>query len=219
MANDRPSTTVRQVATIGLATIAVLVVGSLVVGNLFDLNLPFSRQTEDHSPALVLNEIRDLAEFRAAQAEFQVTVDREVDIKWVPSFIAGDRVQFVAVGTVDAVVDFGALGGDSVIVDNETDTATVLLPSPVAAHPVVDVERSGVMNRDRGVLDRLGSVFVDSPTEELSLIREAEDKMAAAVAGTDLIARAETSTTSTLTGLIQALGIENVRVVFTAADG
>ncbi len=219
MASNRPPAGIRQTVTVVVAVIAVIVVGGLVVGRLFDINLPFSKQTKDHSPALVLNEIRDLSEFHAAQAEFEVTVDREVDVKWVPSFIAGDRVQFVAVGTVDAVVDFGALGEDSVIIDNETDTATVLLLKPVAADPVVDLERSGVMNRDRGVLDRLGSVFVDSPTEEISLIREAEDKMAASVADTDLIARAEASTTSMLTGLIQSLDIENVRVVFTATSG
>ena len=219
MSIARPTRSPRQVATIVIGALAVLVVGSLVIGNLFDVNLPFSKETKDHSPALVLNEIRDLAEFHAAQAEFEVTVDREVDVKWVPSFIAGDRVQFVAVGTVDAVVDFGALGEDSVIVDNENDTVTVLMPPPVAAHPVIDLERSGVMNRDRGVLDRLGSVFVDSPTEEISLIREAEDKIAASVADTDLIARAETSTTSTLTSLIQSLGIANVRVVYTADNG
>lgn len=216
MASNRPPTGIRQAAIVVVGVIAVLVVGGFVVGRLFDIDLPFSKQTTDHSPALVLNEIRDLSEFHAAQAEFEVTVDREVDVKWVPSFIAGDRVQFVAVGTVDAIVDFGALGDDSVILDNETDTATVLLPVPIAADPVIDLERSGVMNRDRGVLDRLGSVFVDSPTEEISLIREAEDKIAASVADTDLIARAEASTTATLTSLIQALGIENVRVVYTA---
>lgn len=216
MASNRPPIGIRQVGVVVVGVIAVLVVGGLVLGSVFDIDLPFSKQTNDHSPALVLNEIRDLSEFHAAQAEFEVTVDREVDVKWVPSFIAGDRVQFVAVGTVDAIVDFGGLGADSVIIDNETNTATVLLPVPVADDPVVDLERSGVMNRDRGVLDRLGSVFVDSPTEEISLIREAEDKMAASVADTDLIARAEASTTATVTGLLQALGIENVRVVYTA---
>ena len=218
MSSNKSSSIVRLIGTLAIAIVAVLVVG-LVAANVFDLQLPFGRELKDHSPALVLNEIRDLAELHAAQAEFEVIVDREVDVKWVPSFIAGDRVQFVAVGTVDAIVDFGALDEDSVIVDNDTNTVTILLAAPVAADPVIDLDQSGVMNRDRGLLDRLGSVFVDSPTEEISLIREAEDKMAASVTGTDLIARAKTSTTKTLTGLLETLGIENVRVVYTDGIG
>ena len=218
MSSNKSSSIVRLIGTLAIAIVAVLVVG-LVAANVFDLQLPFGRESKDHSPALVLNEIRDLAELHAAQAEFEVIVDREVDVKWVPSFIAGDRVQFVAVGTVDAIVDFGALDEDSVIVDNDTNTVTILLAAPVAADPVIDLDQSGVMNRDRGLLDRLGSVFVDSPTEEISLIREAEDKMAASVTGTDLIARAKTSTTKTLTGLLETLGIENVRVVYTDGIG
>ena len=211
MSSNKSSSIVRLIGTLAIAIVAVLVVG-LGAANVFDLQLPFGRESKDHSPALVLNEIR-------AQAEFEVIVDREVDVKWVPSFIAGDRVQFVAVGTVDAIVDFGALDEDSVIVDNDTNTVTILLAAPVAADPVIDLDQSGVMNRDRGLLDRLGSVFVDSPTEEISLIREAEDKMAASVTGTDLIARAKTSTTKTLTGLLETLGIENVRVVYTDGIG
>ncbi len=214
MSSSRPSSILRLVVAL-----AIVLVAGVVAANMFDLQLPFGRESKDHSPALVLNEIRDLAELHVAQAEFEVIVDREVDVKWVPSFIAGDRVQFVAVGTVDAIVDFGSLDEDSVIVDNETNTVTILLAAPVAADPVIDLDQSGVMNRDRGLLDRLGSVFVDSPTEEISLIREAEGKMAAAVAGTDLIGRAKTNTTSTLTGLLEALGIENVRVVYTDGIG
>ena len=141
-------------------------------------------------------------------------VDREVDVKWVPSFIAGDRVQFVAVGTVEATVDFSTMAEDSVSVDDDDNTVTVRLPSPKVGDPVVDVDRSGVMNRDRGVLDRLGSVFVDNPTEEISLIQEAEAKMAAEVAGTDLLVRAEANTTDMLTSLIQSLGFDEVQVEY-----
>lgn len=198
----------------GLAAASVLLVGTLVAGNLFDLGLPFSRETKDHSPPLILNEIRDLAEFRAAEAEFEVIVDRETDVKWVPAFIAGERVQFVAVGTVDATVDFGAMTDESVLFDEEANTATIILPVPQMGEPVIDLDDSGVMNRDRGVLDRLGSLFVDNPTAEISLIEEAEDKMADAAATTDLLERAQANTTAMLTALIESLGVDGVRVVY-----
>ena len=35
--------------------------------------------------------------------------------------------------------------------------------------PSIDVEVSHVMNRDRGLLDRVGGVFSDSPTSEADL--------------------------------------------------
>jgi hypothetical protein len=201
--------------------LAALVVGGLVVAiggfKLFDIGMPFSQETKDHSPPLILQEIRDLAEFHAGQAEFEIIIDRENDVKWVPSFIAGDRVQFVAVGTVDASVDFSTMTADSVIYDEDTNSATVILPAPTIGDPVVDMDQSGVMNRDRGVLDRLGGVFSDNPTGEVSLIQEAEDKMAAAVTETDLLARAERNTTTMLENLIKALGVDNVRVVFDGA--
>lgn len=192
---------------------ALVVVAAVVVGQ-FGIGLPFSQETKDHSPPLILNEIRDLAEFRAAEADFEVIVDRETDVKWVPSFIAGDRVQFVAVGTIDATVDFSGVGDDSVIYDAETNSATVILPAPRLGDPVIDLDSSGVMNRDRGILDRLGGVFSDNPTAEKSLIQEAEGKMVAAVADTDLMRRAEQSTEAMLTSLITALGVDDVRVVF-----
>ncbi len=214
MSRTKPRGRFRSVVFGGLAAASVLLVGTIVAGNLFDLGLPFSRETKDHSPPLILNEIRDLAEFRAAEAEFEVIVDRETDVKWVPAFIAGERVQFVAVGTVDATVDFGAMSGDAVLFDEETNTATIILPMPQIGAPVIDLDNSGVMNRDRGVLDRVGSLFVDNPTAEIGLIEEAEDKMAAAAAATDLVARAQQNTTAMLTALIESLGVDGVRVVY-----
>ncbi len=196
--------------------IVAIVVGAGVFafGTLFDFDLPFGTETKDHSPPVIVNQIRDLAEFRAAEVDIEVIVDRERDVKWVPSFLAGDRVQYVAVGTVDATVDFSSLDDGAVVVADDGASATIIVPAPTIGEPVIDFDQGGVMNRDRGVLDRLGGVFVDNPTAEASLIAEAEDKMLAAAAESDLLERAEENTTTTLTDLATALGVENVRVVF-----
>ncbi len=198
----------------GLLVAALLLVGGLLAGNLFNLGVPFTQETKDYSPPLILNEIKDLSEFRAAEAEFEVIIDKETDVRWVPSFVAGDRVQFVAVGSVDATVDFSTMGEDSVIFDEESNSATVILPAPKIGDPRIDLDNSGVMNRDRGVLDRIGGLFNDNPTAEIELIKEAEDKIAAAAVETELLDRAQENTTAMLTGLIEALGVENVRVIY-----
>lgn len=199
------------------------VIGLLVVGvvgfGLFDISFPFTSEAKDHSPPIVLTDLRDLAEFRAAEAEFEVIVDRENDVKWVPGFLAGDRVQYVAVGRVDATVDFSALTDDSIIFDEASGSATVVLPAPTYGDPVIDFESSGVMNRDRGVLDRLGGVFNDNPTSEESLIVEAQEKMIAGVGESDLLTRAADNTEKMLTTLLNGVGVGTVNVVFEAPSG
>ncbi len=90
----------------------------------------------------------------------------------------------------------------------------MILPEPTIGDPVIDFENSGVMNRDRGVLDRLGGVFSDNPTSEEKLIVAATDKMVAAVPASDLLQRAEENTEKMLTALLVGVGVEDVDVVF-----
>ena len=197
------------------AVIVIVVVALGAIANMFlGWSLPFSKETKDHSPPIVLTELRDLAEFRAAEAEFEIIVDRETDVKWIPGFVAGERVQYVAVGTIDAMVDFSGLDEDSIFFDEDENSATVILPAPMYTDPVIDYENSGVMNRDRGVLDRLGGVFNDNPTAEESLIVEAQGKMVEAVPETDLLERAEANTEAMLTTLLNGVGVEEVDVRF-----
>lgn len=215
MHGDRGTTSIRprRSWTPLLVGVVLAIVGVVALGRLVDFDLPFTTETKDHSPPVMINQIRDLAEFRAAEADMEVIVDRERDVKWVPSFLAGERVQYVAVGTVDATVDFSTLGDDAVVVGDD-GTTTIIVPAPTIGEPVIDFDESGVMNRDRGVLDRLGGVFVDNPTAEAELIAAAQEKMSAAAVQSDLLERAEENTTATLTALAQALGAEDVRVVF-----
>lgn len=199
----------------GAGAMLVVVIGAFFVGpGLFGLGSPFSTETIDRTPPVVLTEISDLAEFRAAEAQFEVLLDKEDDVRWVPDFIAGERVQYVAVGSVDATVDFADLTEESIVYDESSGRAVVYLPAPTLGQPVIDFESSGVLNRDRGVLDRIGGAFVDSPTGEESLIVAAGDKMIEAVPATDLLERAEANTEEMLETLLGGVGVDDVDVVF-----
>ena len=80
--------------------------------------------------------------------------------------------------------------------------------------PVLDHDQSHVMNRDRGLLNRLGGIFNDNPTSEASLYDAAIDKMADSARQTDLIDRAEEHTTLVLTAMMKAMGFENIDIAF-----
>ena len=198
----------------GAAVVAGVLVASVIGFQL--LHSPFTTVTKDHSPPPVLTELRDLSDFHAAQAQFEVTLDLEKDVKYVPSAIAGERVQFLGVGTVDAVVDFGSIGAGAVQMSDDNKSVVVTLPGPYAMDPVLDHEQSHVMNRDRGLLNRLGGIFNDNPTSEASLYDAAMDKMADAAAQTDLIQRAQEHTTFVLTGMLKSMGFEKIDIVFQA---
>jgi Protein of unknown function (DUF4230) len=196
---------------------AVLVIGllagaGLVFGSLW--KLPFSTATKDHSPPPVLLDLRNLADYHAAQAQFEVVIDEESDVKWVPQAIAGERVQFVAVGTVDAVVDFSSLPADAVTVSADGSAASIRLPRPTIAEAVLDLEQSHVMNRDRGLVNRVGGMFTDNPTSERDLMRTAASKMGDAAAETDLVGTAQVSTERMLRTMLLGLGFERVDVRF-----
>ena len=196
----------------GVALVAGLVVAGVVGFQL--LHSPFSTVTKDHSPPPVLLELRDLSDFHAAQAQFEVTLDLEKDVKYVPSAIAGERVQFVGVGTVDAVVDFSSIGAGAVQISDDNKSVVVTLPSAYAMTPVLDHKQSHVMNRDRGLINRVVGIFNDNPTSEDSLYQAAQQKMADSARQTDLLQRAQEHTTFVLTGMLKSMGFEKIDIVF-----
>lgn len=126
--------------------------------------------------------------------------------------IAGERVQYVAVGTVDAIVDLTSLPTDAVHFDPETGRAVVYLPRPVIGEPVLDMEMSHVMNRDRGLLNRVGGLFSDNPTGEQDLILTAQAKMAEAANHSELIDTAQAQIEALFVPMIEQLGATEVEV-------
>jgi hypothetical protein len=76
-----------------------------------------------------------------------------------------------------------------------------------------------VLDRDRGVVDRVGGLFSENPTSEREVAALAEGKLDDAAAASDLRERTEENTRAMLTSLARSLGFEQVVVEFDAADG
>ncbi len=198
----------------GLVVLALLVAAGKVGDLLPSIPNPFGSRTVDRSQPALLESLEDLSRYQAATANLQVIVDTEKDAKFVPAIIRGERTVFVAAGTVDASVDFSALDERSIQVSEDRRSVTITLPAPALSPPRIDPKQSQVVSRQRGLLDRLGSVFSDTPTSDRPLLLAAEQKMAAAANQSDLRARAEQNTRSMLEGMLRALGYTDVTVTF-----
>jgi hypothetical protein len=193
----------------------ILVVGLLFVAGIVSFKLnPFKTEHKDHSPPPILTELREMTDLHAAQAQFEVVIDDEKDVKYIPQVLAGERVQFVAVGTVDAVVDLSTLSAEAINYDPDDNSVIVTLPAPTVGAPVIDHEQSHVMNRDRGLFNRIGGLFSDNPTSEAALYDAASDKMADAAAQSGLVAMAEQHVEDVLEATITRLGVDEVDVRF-----
>jgi hypothetical protein len=163
---------------------------------------------------VLLKAIEDLQVYKAATGNFQVVVDLEESTRGVPLALKGQRTLFVAGGSVDAEVDFSTLGEGAIKVSGDGKRAEIILPHARLTKARVDPEQSRVFSRERGLLDRLGSVLSDNPTSERQLYLLAQEKMQAAASESGLQARAEENTRAMLESMLRSLGYTQVSVTF-----
>ncbi len=177
---------------------------------------PFATQTVDHSPAPLLVQLRDVAQYRAATGTFQVLVDIEHDTANIPAAISGERTTLFATGTVDALVDFSDLGTDRVTVSADRRAVTIALPAPVLGSAALDPAQTRIIGRERGLVQRIGAAISDRPVDDQPLYTAAAQKLDTAAGESDLAARAQQNTRSMLSGLAGSLGYTQVTVTFAA---
>ena len=206
---------VRLVAAILLALVLFVAVSSLSGLRLWpSFPNPFATRQVDRSPPVLLKAIEDLAVYKAATGNFQVVVDLEESTRGVPLLLKGQRTLFVAGGSVDAEVDFSGLKDGAIRVSPDGRRVDITLPRARLTPARVDPDQSRVFSRERGLLDRLGSVLSDNPTSERELYRLAQAKMQAAADQSDLVARAEQNTRAMLESMLRSLGYTQVSVTF-----
>jgi len=211
---ERRPSALRSGLKLGIA--ALIIVAGLplaadLAGLLDGLRNPFaSERTERVDPA-VLTALQDLDELHAASAQLQVVVEVEEDARYLPDAVSGRNTTFLAAGSVDAVVSLG----DATITEQPDGSVTVVLPQPVLDDPTVDHDNSRVLDRDRGLFDRVADAVGEGP-DESGLYQLAADSLADAAAETDLIDEAEQSATETVEDLLADAGVTNVKVEFAA---
>lgn len=188
-----------------LVGVVVVIVAAVLflAARLPDLN-PFRDEEIDRSQPALLQSVKDLSEYHAAEGNFQVVVDLEHDVAWVPDVIAGSRTLFVAAGSVDAYVDFGALDEKALKVDTEKRTVQVHIPEAELDKPSIDQKKTYLYSQERGVWDRISALFESKDQREFYVL--AEKKISDAAKDAGLTTRAEKNTRTMLTGMFKTLG-------------
>jgi Protein of unknown function (DUF4230) len=206
----------RGLARTVLTGVVVLVVAALALLGLRSLtDWSFGDKEIDRSGPAVLTAMRDLSEYHAAAGQYQVVIDIEQDAKYLPDIVKGKRIIFLAIGSVDAYVDFSKLGDDAVSISADRRTVSLTLPRAQLSTPNVDPNQSRVLNQDMGLIDRLGGLFSDQPNpQNQQMYKLAAQKLGEAAKQAGLTDRAEVNTKATLEQLMRSLGFTTVSITF-----
>ena len=199
-----PDTHLSPLWKVGRAVgIVVVIVAAVLflVSKLPALN-PFRDEEIDRSQPALLQSVRDLSQYHAAEGNFQVVVDLEHDVAWVPDVIAGSRTLFVAAGSVDAYVDFGGLTDKALTVDTKKHTVQVQPARTRSWTSRASTRRRPTCTpRNAACSTASRPLFETEDQQEFYVL--AEKKISAAAKEAGLTARAEKNTRTMLDGHVQ----------------
>jgi hypothetical protein len=203
---------------LGIAAVIVILLAPFAsnLGHLFGAipNLFGSERHERVQPP-VLKSLQDLADYHAASANLQAVVEVSHDADYLPSFVKGDDTKFLAVGSVDATINFSQLASTAIVVSPDGKSVTVTLPAPTYAPAHLDLDNSQVLSRDRGLFDRVGGMFTSEPTNDQGVYQLGQQALSDAATKSGLLDRAKTNTSDMLTQMLRNLGFEQVVLQFT----
>ncbi len=202
------------VGTIGV--IAALVFG-LKAANLWPtLRNPFATESTDRSGPALLESVKDLSRYVAAEGSFQVLVDLQENKKFVPDILFNERTLFVGVGSVDAYVDFSAINSGAITISPDGKSVEIKLPEPQLEKPSLDTDKSYVFAQERGIANRIGDLVGSDPNKQQQLYQLAEQKIRDAANESELRERAKKNTSAMLESLLKGLGYERVTITYAA---
>src|SRR5690242_3086874 len=224
-ADDRPAQPPPRVGGFARVLIFTGVVFGLIVALCFGLRAlhilpsfenPFADKTTDRSQPVLLQSMRDLSRYVAADGTFQVIVDLQEHKENVPEFLVNRRTLFVGSGTVEEYVDFGSLTEGAITVNSDDNSVRIKLPAPEQSPAALDMQRSYVVAEERGLLTRIGDAFSSDPNKQQNVYQLAQQRITEAARGSGLDQRARENTQKMLQSLLSRLGYTSVTVTFTA---
>jgi hypothetical protein len=196
------------------AVIVAACLGLRAVHVLPSFSNPFADRTTDRSQPVLLQSMRDLSRYVAADGTFQVIVDMQDDKNNIPDWLINRRILFVGTGSVEEYVDFAALSADAMKVDNDKKTITLTLPAPQQTTAALDMQRSYVVSEDRGLLTSIGDAFRSETGKQQRVYQLAQQRITESARASGLDQRARDNTQHMLESLFTRLGYSSVTITF-----
>lgn len=193
--------------------VAVIVAQSLSL--LPQFSNPVQEEEVDRSGPPLLLSLEDQADLISSTGNIQVLVDREIDVRYIPGVIAGERIVYQAVGSVDGVVALSEVQS-RIVEDEETGERTVIFTVPRAEMSEVhlDLEESKVVESNSGIVNKISDFFRDNPGELQELQKMGVAKIEEAAQDSGVLELAEKNARTTLTDLAERAGADSVVVEF-----
>jgi hypothetical protein len=196
------------------ALLVATCLGLRAVNVLPSFDNPFGDKTTDRSQPVLLQSMRDLSRYVAADGTFQVIVDLQESKENIPDFLVNRRTLFVGSGTVEQYVEFGGLADNALKVDNDKMTVTITLPPPQQSTAALDMQKSYVVAEERGLFNRIGDAFRNDPSKQQQVYALAQQRITEAARSSGLDERARQNTEHMLESLFTRLGYTTVTVTF-----
>lgn len=150
----------------------------------------------------VVRRVQALSKLETARYTLEKILDAERTRKYVPEFLAGEKLVFVAHGEVVGGVDLSRLGREDVRVSG--DSISVDLPEPEILYSRIDNEKSYVYERETGL-------FSDADKDLESQVRAtAEEQLRASALEDGILAESERNAERTLDALLTSMGYTDV---------
>ena len=198
-------------SVLGAVVIVALLAGAvgMLAGWRPSLN-PFGEKSTDRTGSPVLRSLTDISEYHAVTGHYETVVDLDKDTNHLPAWVSGERLLYVGKGDVDAVVDFGELDEQRVVLSEDVKSVAIKLPAPTAGKPLLDLQTSYVVNHDKGLVNRFKGTDLEREAQ-----LKAISQMSAAATGEDLlINQAKENTRVMLRGLLGSLGYTSITITY-----
>jgi len=194
----------------GGATIGFLlgfIIAALLATLAWWIFAPGSRAARiDTSRPAIVNQIQRLQRLETVVFGMDKIVAGERESKYLPKFLAGDRLLLIVFGEVTAGIDLGRVEVGDVEVDPEGPTIRLKIPAPEIFSTRIDNERTRVYSRETGLFSRV------DPDLETDVRREAERQVRQAAVEGGIMDTAKGNARTTLSSFLQGLGFVQVTV-------
>ena len=194
----------KAAASIALGFAAGLVAAAVVVLFIRQFDFFSNSPRIDTSRPSVVERIQELQRLETVVFAIDKIVSGGYENKFLPRFLAGDRLLLIVYGDVTAGVDLGRLDAAGVKVDGRAVQLT--LPPAELFSARIDNERTRVYSRETGLFSSV------DPQLESEVRKEAERQIRQAALDAGVLRTASANATTTLKAFLHSLGFEQVDI-------